>query len=125
MKRHQSMIKEADLPGVVERHTQAELAAQVLERHRLERIGIDHFAKPDDALALAARRGRVQRNFQGYTVDPADALLGLGAWPSASCLRDMCRMVGDREPTSARSSAANSPLRAGSRSATTTSFGAR
>ena len=79
MKRHQSMIKEADLPGVVERHTQAELAAQVLERHGFERIGIDHFAKPDDALALAARRGRVQRNFQGYTVDPADALLGLGA----------------------------------------------
>ncbi len=40
---------------------------------------IDHFAKPDDALAKAARGGVLNRNFQGYTVDPADALIGLGA----------------------------------------------
>lgn len=79
MKRHQTMIEEASLPGVVERHAQAELAATVLERQGFERIGIDHFAKPGDALAQAAREGRLQRNFQGYTVDPADALLGLGA----------------------------------------------
>ena len=79
MKRHQTLIEEADLPGVVERHAQAELAADILERQGFERIGIDHFAKPGDALAKAAREGRLQRNFQGYTVDPADALLGLGA----------------------------------------------
>src|SRR5262249_52358444 len=42
-------------------------------------IGLDHFARPDDELAEAARNGRLRRNFQGYTTDQADALIGLGA----------------------------------------------
>lgn len=79
MKRHQSMIDEQVLPGVVERYHQAEAAAAFLTSHGYQRIGIDHFALPADALAVAARAGRLQRNFQGYTVDPADALIGLGA----------------------------------------------
>lgn len=79
MKRHQSMIVEADLPGVVERHAHAELAAAFLVAHGYARIGIDHFALPHDELAKAAGEGRLKRNFQGYTVDEADALVGLGA----------------------------------------------
>jgi oxygen-independent coproporphyrinogen-3 oxidase len=79
MKRHQSMIDAAALPGVLERHAQAETAARQLEEAGYLRIGIDHFARADDELAAAAREGRLQRNFQGYTVDPADALIGLGA----------------------------------------------
>jgi oxygen-independent coproporphyrinogen-3 oxidase len=79
MKRHQSLIDTASLPGVLERHAQAELAASVLEDAGFARIGIDHFARRDDELAVAARESRLQRNFQGYTVDPADALIGLGA----------------------------------------------
>ncbi|MCU0884340.1 MAG: oxygen-independent coproporphyrinogen III oxidase [Beijerinckiaceae bacterium] len=79
MKRHQSMIDTGALPGVLERHAQAELAAGLLEEAGFARIGIDHFARLDDELAVAAREGRLQRNFQGYTVDPADALIGLGA----------------------------------------------
>ncbi len=42
-------------------------------------VGLDHFALPDDELALAAREKRLRRNFQGYTVDDAGALIGLGA----------------------------------------------
>lgn len=42
-------------------------------------IGFNHFARPGDALAIAAAEGRLQRNFQGYTDDPADVLIGLGA----------------------------------------------
>ncbi|WP_231758368.1 oxygen-independent coproporphyrinogen III oxidase [Microbulbifer elongatus] len=42
-------------------------------------LGMDHFARPDDALARAAGEGRLARNFQGYTLMPADALVGLGA----------------------------------------------
>ncbi len=79
MKKHQSMIDAATLPGLVERHQQAEAAARFLVASGYERIGIDHFALPQDALAAAARDGTLQRNFQGYTVDPADALIGLGA----------------------------------------------
>lgn len=41
-------------------------------------IGMDHFAKANDSLALAQQQGVLQRNFQGYTTDNADALLGLG-----------------------------------------------
>jgi oxygen-independent coproporphyrinogen-3 oxidase len=79
MKRHQSLIVEADLPGVVERHAHAELAADFLVAQGYARIGIDHFALPHDRLAAAARKGQLKRNFQGYTVDEADALIGLGA----------------------------------------------
>ena len=42
-------------------------------------IGIDHFAKPHDSMAKAAAAGNLRRNFQGYTVDPAEVLIGLGA----------------------------------------------
>lgn len=42
-------------------------------------IGMDHFAKTDDALAQAQQQGKLQRNFQGYTTHGQDALLGIGA----------------------------------------------
>ncbi|MCA0422052.1 MAG: oxygen-independent coproporphyrinogen III oxidase [Proteobacteria bacterium] len=79
MKRHQSMINEESLPDVVARHEQAEAAASHLVAHGYERIGIDHFARSGDSLAVAAREGTLRRNFQGYTVDGAEALIGLGA----------------------------------------------
>ena len=79
MKKHQSLIVDADLPGVVERHAHAELAAAFLVSHGYLRIGIDHFALGHDEIAVAAAEGRLKRNFQGYTVDEADALIGLGA----------------------------------------------
>jgi oxygen-independent coproporphyrinogen-3 oxidase len=41
-------------------------------------IGFDHFALPGDSLAVAARNGRLHRNFQGYTTTRTDALVGLG-----------------------------------------------
>ncbi|MEO0440900.1 MAG: coproporphyrinogen III oxidase, partial [Pseudomonadota bacterium] len=44
-----------------------------------EAIGFDHFALPDDPMAIAARTGKVARNFQGYTDDPSPYLLGMGA----------------------------------------------
>jgi len=45
------------------------------------RIGMDHFAVPEDDLAEATARGRLRRNFQGYSTDAPGTLLGLG--PSA------------------------------------------
>jgi oxygen-independent coproporphyrinogen-3 oxidase len=41
-------------------------------------IGMDHFALPNDALAVAKRQGRLHRNFQGYTTQPDCDLIGLG-----------------------------------------------
>ena len=79
MKTHQRMIDEAALPGAAERLAQAEAAAARLAGHGYRRIGLDHYARPDDAMTRALDEGRLRRNFQGYTTDPSSALLGFGA----------------------------------------------
>ncbi len=78
-KKHQRRIDEATLPGGEERNAQAEAIAATLIAAGYRQIGIDHYAHPDDSLALAQADGRLHRNFQGYTTDPADLLIGLGA----------------------------------------------
>ncbi len=72
---HQRLIPDESLPGITERFAQANRAANRLVATGYQRIGLDHFARPEDPLA----RGPLHRNFQGYTTDAADALLGLGA----------------------------------------------
>lgn len=79
MKSHQKMIPEAALPDRHQRFAQAQLAAHLLQASGMQPVGFDHFAHPKDKLAVAARTGRLRRNFQGYTNDDADALIGLGA----------------------------------------------
>jgi oxygen-independent coproporphyrinogen-3 oxidase len=78
-KKHQSLIPEEALPGIAERLAQAEAAQAMLAARGYVPIGIDHFARPGDALAIAWADGRLARNFQGYTTDTAPALIGLGA----------------------------------------------
>jgi oxygen-independent coproporphyrinogen III oxidase len=73
--RHQSLIDESALPDIVERFAQSRRAERLLEAAGYIAIGLDHFAKPRDPLSS----GRVRRNFQGYTTDEAEVLLGLGA----------------------------------------------
>jgi oxygen-independent coproporphyrinogen-3 oxidase len=75
----QRMILDADLPGTAARFAQARVANQTLRAAGYRAIGFDHFACPGDSLAVAADEGRLRRNFQGYTDDPADVLIGLGA----------------------------------------------
>jgi oxygen-independent coproporphyrinogen-3 oxidase len=79
MKRHQRLIDEAALPDGEERLRQEQAIGDALLRAGYVRIGLDHYARPEDALARAQARGQLRRNFQGYTNDPADALLGFGA----------------------------------------------
>ncbi|MGH6923292.1 MAG: oxygen-independent coproporphyrinogen III oxidase [Propylenella sp.] len=79
MKKHQAMIMDADLPGAAERFEQAQRAGDLIAARGYRRIGIDHFAKPEDPLAMAARAGRLRRNFQGYTADESEVVIGLGA----------------------------------------------
>ncbi|MCR4269063.1 oxygen-independent coproporphyrinogen III oxidase [Nitratireductor sp. ZSWI3] len=77
-KKHQTMIDEAVLPGPGQRFAQQQEAARIVREAGYQPIGIDHFARPDDPLALAARAGRLYRNFQGYTEDACKTLIGLG-----------------------------------------------
>ena len=78
MKRHQALIDADALPTPTERYVQSARAAQRLVDAGYQAIGIDHFALPGDPLAMASRSGTMKRNFQGYTVDDANTLIGLG-----------------------------------------------
>jgi oxygen-independent coproporphyrinogen-3 oxidase len=78
-KTHQRLIDATVLPGAAERLAQAEAARKKLIALGYVPVGFDHFARPDDSLALAAKAGTLHRNFQGYTTDSADALIGFGA----------------------------------------------
>ena len=79
MKKHQSLIPEAALPGPAARFAQREVAEQVIGHAGYQAIGLDHFARPEDQMAVAARTAGLRRNFQGYTTDDAPVLIGLGA----------------------------------------------
>ncbi|HML13018.1 MAG TPA: oxygen-independent coproporphyrinogen III oxidase [Xanthobacteraceae bacterium] len=78
-KTQQKLIDPSTLPGVGERLAQAAAARELLTGFGYAPVGLDHFAQAHDSLARAASTGRLRRNFQGYTVDAADALIGLGA----------------------------------------------
>jgi len=79
MKSHQQLIDEAALPDAQARLDQSETAAERLAAEGYVRIGLDHFALPEDPMAKAQAAGTLRRNFQGYTTDPAVTLLGMGA----------------------------------------------
>ncbi len=72
---NQRLINEAALPGAMDRYTMSNSLIQVLHEAGYVQRGIDHFAKADDSLATEP----LNRNFQGYTTDAADYLIGLGA----------------------------------------------
>ena len=67
------------MPNASERIALFDDATEALGDYGFEKIGLDHFAKSDDPLAIAARDGTMRRNFQGYTTDEADILIGIGA----------------------------------------------
>jgi oxygen-independent coproporphyrinogen-3 oxidase len=79
MSRRQQMIPSDAMPTPAERLDLFEVARDLFLADGYDEIGIDHFAKPSDGLAVAARSGHLRRNFQGYTDDTAPTLIGLGA----------------------------------------------
>ncbi|MDR3534048.1 MAG: oxygen-independent coproporphyrinogen III oxidase [Rhodopila sp.] len=79
MMKHQRVIDTAALPDGAERLRQEQAIGDALVRAGYMRIGLDHYARPDDTLSQAWLDGQLRRNFQGYTDDPADALIGFGA----------------------------------------------
>lgn len=75
----QKRIDTASLPGIEARFEQAAIGYERLVSEGYVPIGFDHFALPDDPIAIAAARGTVRRNFQGFTEDQSDVLIGFGA----------------------------------------------
>jgi oxygen-independent coproporphyrinogen-3 oxidase len=79
MMARQRLIRDEDLPLPAQRLQQQVTAAASFKAAGYVPIGLDHFARPEDALALAAETGGLRRNFQGYTAERADHLVGFGA----------------------------------------------
>src|SRR5690606_8047607 len=71
--------EDADLPSDVAKRALYEQGREMLRTAGYLDIGMDHFALPGDALALAQASGDLHRNFMGYTTTQTDLLIGLGA----------------------------------------------
>jgi oxygen-independent coproporphyrinogen-3 oxidase len=76
--KQQRRIAEADLPAPEDKLTILALAIEKLTGAGYSYIGMDHFAKPGDELALAQRAGKLHRNFQGYSTHASCDLLAFG-----------------------------------------------
>jgi oxygen-independent coproporphyrinogen-3 oxidase len=78
MQPHQRALERYHLPDAAERLELNRVAVARLTAAGYTWIGLDHFARPGDALAMAAAEGRLYRNFNGYTTRPGDHLLAFG-----------------------------------------------
>jgi oxygen-independent coproporphyrinogen-3 oxidase len=80
-KTRQRLIDSAALPDASARHALAEALRETLAGAGYVEIGYDHYARAEDPIAVAAKGGALQRNFQGFVESTCDALIGFG--PSA------------------------------------------
>ena len=74
----QRRILQADLPAAAGKVSMLAASLDALMGAGYVYVGMDHFALPEDALAIAKRQGRLHRNFQGYSTQPDCDLIGLG-----------------------------------------------
>lgn len=80
-KSRQKLMSEGALPGAADRLALADAIRETLEALGYVAIGYDHYALPEDPIAVAAAGGALSRNFQGFVEGECDALIGMG--PSA------------------------------------------
>jgi oxygen-independent coproporphyrinogen III oxidase len=102
----QRKIADSSLPDAPAKLALLQLAIHHFVAAGYQFIGMDHFARPDDALAKAQQNGTLQRNFQGYTTAGQDALIGLGVsaisqvngvlWQNSKALTEYYASVGAR-----------------------------
>lgn len=78
LKHHQKLLPQEALPTAETKLELLQAARDGLARGGYVDIGMDHFALPDDELAVAQRDGRLWRNFMGYTTVRAPDMIGLG-----------------------------------------------
>lgn len=79
MKKHQKLIREADLPDFHARMSMQALLMEKLDSAGYVYIGMDHYAKPGDELVEAQRNRTLWRNFQGYTTHRNCDIYAFGA----------------------------------------------
>lgn len=83
---HQKLMETSTLPDAELKSELIGAAVDLFGAAGYDAIGMDHFARPDDELAVAARERRLYRNFMGYTTRRAPDMLGVGV----SAIADVC-----------------------------------
>lgn len=78
MKKHMRLIRDEDLPDAAARIDQFAASESILSAHGMLPVGLDHFCMAGDDMLRARDEKKLARNFQGYTTDAADVLLGFG-----------------------------------------------
>lgn len=74
----QRRIHAAELPSGSQKLAMLSMSLDAMIEAGYVYVGMDHFALPNDALAVAKRQGRLHRNFQGYSTQPDCDLIALG-----------------------------------------------
>uniref|UniRef100_UPI0025D0D8F7 oxygen-independent coproporphyrinogen III oxidase n=1 Tax=Rhodoferax sp. TaxID=50421 RepID=UPI0025D0D8F7 len=74
----QRRISSSEIPTAAAKVTMLSRSMAALMAAGYVYIGMDHFALPDDSLAIAKRQGRLHRNFQGYSTQPDCDMIGFG-----------------------------------------------
>ncbi|MAD74714.1 MAG: oxygen-independent coproporphyrinogen III oxidase [Rheinheimera sp.] len=109
----QRKITDSSLPGAPLKLELMQLAINRFVGAGYQFIGMDHFAKPEDALAKAQQTGKLQRNFQGYTTRGQDGLIGLGVSSISQVSGVLWQNSKDLPVYYAAVNAANLPLKHG------------
>ncbi len=78
LRANQEKINPEDLPDTETKYQLFSSAVQTFTGSGYRQIGMDHFALPEDELAIAQVDGRLHRNFMGYTVQSAPEMIGFG-----------------------------------------------
>lgn len=87
LKKHQLAIKDETLPSTEEKFTIYEEARARFVESGYVAIGMDHFALEEDEMARCFHNRTLRRNFQGYTTQPSEDMLGFGV-TAIGCVRD-------------------------------------
>jgi oxygen-independent coproporphyrinogen III oxidase len=93
----QRRINETDLPSADEKLNILQRTIEFLSDAGYVYIGMDHFAKPDDELAVAQRNGTLQRNFQGYSTHADCDLVSMGVSAISKVCDNFSQNVRDLE----------------------------
>jgi len=106
----QRRINEADLPSAVTKLEILKQSSEQLQQAGYVYIGMDHFARPDDELAIAQREGKLQRNFQGYSTHGDCDLLALGVTAIGQTRNSFSQNYRDIDPYYAALDAGRLPI---------------
>ena len=110
LKAHQKAIPEEALPSTEEKFQIYLEARRIFLEAGYVPIGMDHFALPEDSLAIALEQGKLGRNFQGYTVEAGEDLIPFGVSSIGSIDGNYFQNVKTLEEYTARLDVARLPV---------------